>query len=189
MEIQLIFSNGVSLCSPIPLLIRALSLGLRLTPGPVSRSMEECEAVCTRLAIMVHGSFRCLGSPQHIKNRCVPSFHLDVCCEFVAGPVIAGGARGLAWSQTAWEGRRGLRREGREWNTTARGRPLSAPRSSAFPHEVFCPQGHPLSLWWPWEGLKYHCRVKMKRDQKHPHWCTKPHGKIVLTQPSPRAGQ
>ncbi|KAM5273642.1 ATP-binding cassette sub-family A member 13 [Ctenodactylus gundi] len=34
-----------------------------------SHSMEECEAVCTRLAIMVDGSFRCLGSPQHIKNR------------------------------------------------------------------------------------------------------------------------
>lgn len=34
-------------------------------------SMEECEALCTRLAIMVNGSFKCLGSPQHIKNRCV----------------------------------------------------------------------------------------------------------------------
>ncbi|KAI4584687.1 hypothetical protein MJG53_006221, partial [Ovis ammon polii x Ovis aries] len=34
-----------------------------------SHSMEECEAVCSRLAIMVRGSFRCLGSPQHIKNR------------------------------------------------------------------------------------------------------------------------
>ncbi|KAL4696272.1 hypothetical protein H8957_001522 [Semnopithecus entellus] len=34
-----------------------------------SHSMEECEALCTRLAIMVNGSFRCLGSPQHIKNR------------------------------------------------------------------------------------------------------------------------
>ncbi|KAL4826796.1 hypothetical protein H8958_010416 [Nasalis larvatus] len=33
-----------------------------------SHSMEECEALCTRLAIMVNGSFRCLGSPQHIKN-------------------------------------------------------------------------------------------------------------------------
>lgn len=32
-------------------------------------SMEECEALCTRLAIMVNGSFKCLGSPQHIKNR------------------------------------------------------------------------------------------------------------------------
>ncbi|XP_048195509.1 ATP-binding cassette sub-family A member 13 isoform X2 [Perognathus longimembris pacificus] len=34
-----------------------------------SHSMEECEALCTRLAIMVDGSFKCLGSPQHIKNR------------------------------------------------------------------------------------------------------------------------
>ncbi|XP_032730825.1 ATP-binding cassette sub-family A member 13 [Lontra canadensis] len=34
-----------------------------------SHSMEECEALCTRLAIMVKGSFRCLGSPQHIKDR------------------------------------------------------------------------------------------------------------------------
>uniref|UniRef100_A0A8C3D3Z1 ATP binding cassette subfamily A member 13 n=1 Tax=Corvus moneduloides TaxID=1196302 RepID=A0A8C3D3Z1_CORMO len=34
-----------------------------------SHSMEECEALCTRLAIMVNGAFKCLGSPQHIKNR------------------------------------------------------------------------------------------------------------------------
>ncbi|XP_054582575.1 ATP-binding cassette sub-family A member 13 [Eptesicus fuscus] len=34
-----------------------------------SHSMEECEALCTRLAIMVDGSFRCLGTPQHIKDR------------------------------------------------------------------------------------------------------------------------
>ncbi|XP_074139691.1 LOW QUALITY PROTEIN: ATP-binding cassette sub-family A member 13 [Sminthopsis crassicaudata] len=34
-----------------------------------SHSMEECEALCTRLAIMVDGSFKCLGSPRHIKNR------------------------------------------------------------------------------------------------------------------------
>uniref|UniRef100_A0A8C3T374 ATP binding cassette subfamily A member 12 n=1 Tax=Chelydra serpentina TaxID=8475 RepID=A0A8C3T374_CHESE len=34
-----------------------------------SHSMEECEALCTRLAIMVNGSFQCLGSLQHIKSR------------------------------------------------------------------------------------------------------------------------
>ncbi|XP_056610473.1 glucosylceramide transporter ABCA12 [Triplophysa dalaica] len=34
-----------------------------------SHSMEECEALCTRLAIMVKGQFTCLGSLQHIKNR------------------------------------------------------------------------------------------------------------------------
>ena len=31
--------------------------------------MEECEALCTRLAIMVNGQFKCLGSPQHLKNK------------------------------------------------------------------------------------------------------------------------
>uniref|UniRef100_A0A6E8VSN7 ABC transporter domain-containing protein n=1 Tax=Anopheles coluzzii TaxID=1518534 RepID=A0A6E8VSN7_ANOCL len=34
-----------------------------------SHSMEECEALCTRLAIMVNGEFRCLGSAQHLKNK------------------------------------------------------------------------------------------------------------------------
>ncbi|XP_077188183.1 phospholipid-transporting ATPase ABCA7 isoform X2 [Paroedura picta] len=34
-----------------------------------SHSMEECEALCTRMAILVNGHFRCLGSVQHLKNR------------------------------------------------------------------------------------------------------------------------
>ena len=32
-------------------------------------SMEECEALCTRLAIMVNGVFKCLGSVQHLKSK------------------------------------------------------------------------------------------------------------------------
>ena len=31
--------------------------------------MDECEALCTRLAIMVNGEFKCLGSPQHLKTK------------------------------------------------------------------------------------------------------------------------
>ena len=31
--------------------------------------MEECEVLCTRLAIMVNGQFKCLGSAQHLKSR------------------------------------------------------------------------------------------------------------------------
>jgi ABC-type multidrug transport system ATPase subunit len=31
--------------------------------------MEECEVLCTRLAIMVNGRFQCLGSTQHLKNK------------------------------------------------------------------------------------------------------------------------
>lgn len=34
-----------------------------------SHSMEECEALCTRLSIMVNGEFKCLGSTQHLKNK------------------------------------------------------------------------------------------------------------------------
>ncbi|XP_013413247.1 ATP-binding cassette sub-family A member 3 [Lingula anatina] len=41
-----------------------------------SHSMEECEALCTRLAIMVNGQFMCLGSVQHLKNRFGQGFTL-----------------------------------------------------------------------------------------------------------------
>uniref|UniRef100_A0A8C7ACP0 ABC transporter domain-containing protein n=1 Tax=Neovison vison TaxID=452646 RepID=A0A8C7ACP0_NEOVI len=34
-----------------------------------SHRLEECDAFCTRLAIMVQGKFLCLGSPQHLKNK------------------------------------------------------------------------------------------------------------------------
>ena len=34
-----------------------------------SHSMEECEVLCSRLAIMVEGKFRCLGTPTHIKQK------------------------------------------------------------------------------------------------------------------------
>jgi ABC-type multidrug transport system ATPase subunit len=31
--------------------------------------MEECEALCTRIAIMVNGRFQCIGSTQHLKAK------------------------------------------------------------------------------------------------------------------------
>ena len=31
--------------------------------------MEECDALCSRLAIMVDGSFRCIGTQRHLKNK------------------------------------------------------------------------------------------------------------------------
>lgn len=43
-----------------------------------SHSMEECEALCTRLAIMVNGEFKCLGSTQHLKNKFSKGFILTV---------------------------------------------------------------------------------------------------------------
>ncbi|RMZ97609.1 ATP-binding cassette sub-family A member 2 isoform X3, partial [Brachionus plicatilis] len=43
-----------------------------------SHSMEECEALCTRLAIMVDGSFRCIGSVQHLKTKFGDGYTLTV---------------------------------------------------------------------------------------------------------------
>lgn len=34
-----------------------------------SHSMEECEVLCSRIAIMVNGRFQCVGPIQHLKNR------------------------------------------------------------------------------------------------------------------------
>lgn len=43
-----------------------------------SHSMEECEALCTRLAIMVQGEFKCLGSTQYLKNKFSDGFVLTI---------------------------------------------------------------------------------------------------------------
>lgn len=32
-------------------------------------SMEECDALCTKIVIMVNGRFVCCGSSQHLKNK------------------------------------------------------------------------------------------------------------------------
>lgn len=43
-----------------------------------SHSMEECEALCSRLAIMVDGEFKCLGSPQHLKTKFSKGYTINV---------------------------------------------------------------------------------------------------------------
>ncbi|CAE8743209.1 unnamed protein product [Polarella glacialis] len=43
-----------------------------------SHSMEECEVLCTRLTIMVHGQFRCLGSPTQLKAKYGGGYCLSV---------------------------------------------------------------------------------------------------------------
>ncbi|KAL1402783.1 hypothetical protein pipiens_019647 [Culex pipiens pipiens] len=43
-----------------------------------SHSMEECEALCTKLAIMVNGEFKCIGSTQHLKNKFSNGYYLTV---------------------------------------------------------------------------------------------------------------
>ena len=43
-----------------------------------SHSMEECEALCTRLGIMVNGQFKALGSLQHLKNKFGKGYTLEL---------------------------------------------------------------------------------------------------------------
>src|SRR5688572_2601714 len=31
--------------------------------------MEECEAICTRLGVLVNGRFLCLGNLQHLRDK------------------------------------------------------------------------------------------------------------------------
>lgn len=53
-----------------------------------SHSMEECEALCTRIAIMVNGEFKCLGSTQHLKNKFAQGISLTIKLETL--PVMNG---------------------------------------------------------------------------------------------------
>ena len=43
-----------------------------------SHSMEECEALCNRIGIMVSGEFKCLGSLQHLKSRFSEGYSIDL---------------------------------------------------------------------------------------------------------------
>ncbi|PAV69108.1 hypothetical protein WR25_25106 [Diploscapter pachys] len=43
-----------------------------------SHSMEECEFLCTRIAIMDQGKIRCIGSKQHLKNKFGEGYSLIV---------------------------------------------------------------------------------------------------------------
>ena len=43
-----------------------------------THSMEECEALCGRVGIMVGGRLRCLGSAQHLKGRYGQGYQLEV---------------------------------------------------------------------------------------------------------------
>nr|XP_015839324.1 PREDICTED: ATP-binding cassette sub-family A member 2-like isoform X2 [Tribolium castaneum] len=43
-----------------------------------SHSMEECEALCTRVAIMVNGTFQCLGSTQRLKSKYAQGYTLKI---------------------------------------------------------------------------------------------------------------
>jgi ABC-type multidrug transport system ATPase subunit len=43
-----------------------------------THSMEECEALCSRIGILVNGGLKCIGSSQHLKSRFGRGFQIDV---------------------------------------------------------------------------------------------------------------
>lgn len=43
-----------------------------------THSMEEAEALSTRLGIMVNGNFKCIGTPQRIKSKFGKGFEIEV---------------------------------------------------------------------------------------------------------------
>ncbi|XP_053608125.1 phospholipid-transporting ATPase ABCA1 isoform X2 [Plodia interpunctella] len=49
-----------------------------------SHSMEECEALCSRLTVLTHGRLQCLGPLQHLKNKFSQGYTLIVKCK--SGP-------------------------------------------------------------------------------------------------------
>jgi hypothetical protein len=43
-----------------------------------SHSMEECDALCSRIGIMVAGRIKCIGSGTHLKNRFSQGLRIDL---------------------------------------------------------------------------------------------------------------
>jgi ATP-binding cassette subfamily A (ABC1) protein 3 len=43
-----------------------------------THSMEEAEALSTKLGIMVNGNFKCIGTPQHIKSKYGEGYEIEI---------------------------------------------------------------------------------------------------------------
>lgn len=43
-----------------------------------THSMDEAEALCTKMGIMVAGEFKCFGSSQHIKNKFGTGYEIEI---------------------------------------------------------------------------------------------------------------
>jgi len=53
-----------------------------------THSMEECEALCTRIGIMVGGVLRCLGSGQRLRSRYGLGFQVELVLRLTEGPEV-----------------------------------------------------------------------------------------------------
>ncbi|CAN0204569.1 unnamed protein product, partial [Phaeothamnion confervicola] len=60
-----------------------------------THSMEEAEALCQRIGVMVGGRLRCLGSSQHLKSRFGQGFQLEATLAYPTGEEIAAAEQRL----------------------------------------------------------------------------------------------
>ncbi len=66
---------------------KARDLGMTIVL--TTHSMEESEALSSRLGIMVNGQFKCLGSVQHLKNKYGKGYSLILKCKNQSDPTQA----------------------------------------------------------------------------------------------------
>jgi ATP-binding cassette, subfamily A (ABC1), member 3 len=57
-----------------------------------THSMEECEALCTNLGIMVNGQFECFGSVQRLKSKFGQGYTLVLKCRGDSRPASDTGS-------------------------------------------------------------------------------------------------
>merc|ERR1719152_816773 len=55
-----------------------------------THSMEECEALCSRIGVMVDGALRCLGPIQSLKSRYGQGYKLDLRLDPATLPATLG---------------------------------------------------------------------------------------------------
>jgi len=53
-----------------------------------THSMEEADALCDRIGIMVMGRLRCVGTPQHLKSRYGDGYALELKAPAIAMPAL-----------------------------------------------------------------------------------------------------
>jgi ATP-binding cassette, subfamily A (ABC1), member 3 len=61
-----------------------------------THSMEECEALCSRVGIMVGGVLRCLGSCMRLRNRYGLGFQIELLLEFPDASLVVGKSEAIA---------------------------------------------------------------------------------------------
>ena len=64
-----------------------------------THSMEEAEALATKMGIMVDGNLRCIGTSQHIKNKFGGGYEIEVKLEHPKKEQIDGVIQGLDGTQ------------------------------------------------------------------------------------------